>query len=61
MQFFGIFCCLLLHRDHPLPREILASPLWPGTTNSQSKKYMYLTMLDKTPGTTGQVVTSSLH
>jgi DNA-binding SARP family transcriptional activator len=33
-----LFCYLLLHRDHSLPRETLASTLWPETTTTQSKK-----------------------
>jgi DNA-binding SARP family transcriptional activator len=33
-----LFCYLLLHRDHALPRETLASVLWPDTTTAQSKK-----------------------
>jgi DNA-binding SARP family transcriptional activator len=33
-----LFCYLLLHRDHSLQRETLASILWPETTTSQSKK-----------------------
>jgi DNA-binding SARP family transcriptional activator len=33
-----LFCYLLLHRDHSLPRETLASILWPETTTVQSKK-----------------------
>src|SRR5260370_3113828 len=33
-----LFCYLLLHRDHSLPRETLASILWPDTTTVQSKK-----------------------
>ncbi len=33
-----LFCYLLLHRDHSLPRETLASLLWPDTTTSLSKK-----------------------
>ncbi len=33
-----LFCYLLLHRDHSLPRETLASVLWPDTTTVQSKK-----------------------
>ena len=33
-----LFCYLLLHRDHSLPRETLASILWPETTTIQSKK-----------------------
>src|SRR2546421_10394808 len=33
-----LFCYLLLHRDHSLPRETLASLMWPDTTTVQSKK-----------------------
>jgi len=33
-----VFCYLLLHRDHSLPRETLASLLWPDTTTAQVKK-----------------------
>src|SRR6516164_9683239 len=33
-----LFCYLLLHRDHSLSRETLASILWPETTTTQSKK-----------------------
>jgi DNA-binding SARP family transcriptional activator len=33
-----LFCYLLLHRDHSLPRETLASILWPDTTTVLSKK-----------------------
>jgi len=33
-----LFCYLLLHRDHSLPRETLASVLWPETTTALSKK-----------------------
>ena len=33
-----LFCYLLLHRDHSLPRETLAGILWPDTTTVQSKK-----------------------
>lgn len=33
-----LFCYLLLHRNHSLPRETLASLLWPDTTTVQSKK-----------------------
>jgi DNA-binding SARP family transcriptional activator len=32
-----LFCYLLLHRNHALPREALASVLWSETTTSQSK------------------------
>ncbi len=30
-----LFCYLLLHRDHSLPRKTLASLLWPDTTTVQ--------------------------
>lgn len=33
-----LFCYLLLHRDHTLSREALASLLWPETTTTLSKK-----------------------
>lgn len=33
-----LFCYLLLHRDHALPRETLASVLWPETTTTLAKK-----------------------
>ena len=33
-----LFCYLLLHKKHSLPREMLASVLWPDTTTVQSKK-----------------------
>lgn len=33
-----LFCYLLLHRDHALSRETLASLLWPETTTALSKK-----------------------
>ena len=33
-----LFCYLLLHRDHALSRETLASVLWPETTTALSKK-----------------------
>jgi DNA-binding SARP family transcriptional activator len=33
-----LFCYLLLHRNHSLPRETLASLLWPDSTTAQSKK-----------------------
>ncbi len=35
-----LFCYLLLHREDTLPREALASVLWPETTTAQSKKYL---------------------
>lgn len=39
-----LFCYLLLHRDHSLPRETLASLLWPDTTTIQSKKSLRQTL-----------------
>jgi DNA-binding SARP family transcriptional activator len=33
-----LFCYLLLHRDHSLPRETLAGILWSDSTTTQSKK-----------------------
>src|SRR5260221_14709903 len=39
-----LFCYLLLHRDHALPRETLASILWPDTTTIQSKKNLRQTL-----------------
>jgi DNA-binding SARP family transcriptional activator len=33
-----LFCYLLLHRDHPHSREVLASLLWGDYTTAQSKK-----------------------
>lgn len=39
-----LFCYLLLHRDHSLPRETLASLLWSDTTTIQSKKNMRQTL-----------------
>lgn len=33
-----LFCYLLLHRNHSLPRETLASVLWPDTTTLLSRK-----------------------
>ncbi|MFL5662233.1 MAG: BTAD domain-containing putative transcriptional regulator [Ktedonobacteraceae bacterium] len=33
-----LFCYLLLHRQHSLSREFLASLLWPDATTAQSKK-----------------------
>ena len=39
-----LFCYLLLHRDHSLPRETLASILWPETTTAQSKKNLRQTL-----------------
>lgn len=39
-----LFCYLLLHRDHSLPRETLASLLWPDTTTVLSKKSLRQTL-----------------
>src|SRR5437667_2755911 len=39
-----LFCYLLLHRDHSLPRETLASLLWPDCTTAQSKKKLRQTL-----------------
>ena len=39
-----LFCHLLLHRNHSLPRETLASILWPETTTAQSKKNLRQTL-----------------
>src|SRR5713226_2812834 len=39
-----LFCYLLLHRDHSLPREVLAGVLWPETTTIQSKKNLRQTL-----------------
>lgn len=39
-----LFCYLLLHRDHSLPRETLATVLWPETTTMQSKKNLRQTL-----------------
>ncbi|HEY6540672.1 MAG TPA: BTAD domain-containing putative transcriptional regulator [Ktedonobacteraceae bacterium] len=39
-----LFCYLLLHRDHSLPRETLASVLWPDTTTALSKKSLRQTL-----------------
>jgi DNA-binding SARP family transcriptional activator len=39
-----LFCYLLLHRDHPIPRETLASLLWPDTTTALSKRSLRQTL-----------------
>jgi DNA-binding SARP family transcriptional activator len=39
-----LFCYLLLHRDHSLPRETLAAVLWPDTTAALSKKSLRQTL-----------------
>jgi DNA-binding SARP family transcriptional activator len=35
-----LFCYLLLHRDRPYSREVLAGLLWGDTTTEQSKTYL---------------------
>lgn len=35
-----LFCYLLLHRDHPHPRETLADLLWGSSPTAHSKKYL---------------------
>jgi DNA-binding SARP family transcriptional activator len=35
-----LFCYLLLQRERPHSREVLASLLWGDCTTSQSKKYL---------------------
>jgi len=37
-------CFLLLHRDHPQPREILASLFWGDNSTDQSKKHLRQTL-----------------
>ena len=39
-----LLCYLLLHRDHPQPREVLASLLWSDNSTDQSKKYLRQTL-----------------
>ena len=39
-----LFCYLLLHRNHSLPRETLASLMWSETTTAQSKKSLRQTL-----------------
>ena len=39
-KFQGLFCYLLLHRERPLTREILANMFWGGYTTAQSRKYL---------------------
>ena len=39
-----LFCYLLLHRNHPLPRETLAGILWPDMTTYLSKKNLRNTL-----------------
>ena len=35
-----LFCYLLLHRDRPVPREMLAGTLWAGSPNDHARKYL---------------------
>ena len=35
-----LLCYLLLHRDHPHPRELLANLLWGDSPTVQSKQYL---------------------
>ena len=53
-----LFCYLLLHRDHPIPRETLAGLLWPETTTAQSKKNLRqaLWLLQSTLGSQNECV-----
>jgi DNA-binding SARP family transcriptional activator len=39
-----LLCYLLLHRDHPQPREVLAGLLWGDTSTDQSKKHLRQTL-----------------
>jgi DNA-binding SARP family transcriptional activator len=39
-----LFCYLLLHRDHPHPREMLAGVLWGDNPTSHSKKSLRQTL-----------------
>jgi len=39
-----LFCYLLLHRDHPQPREVLATVLWGDNSTEQSKKHLRQTL-----------------
>lgn len=39
-----LFCYLLLHRDHPHPREALANLQWDAKSTTQSKKYLRQTL-----------------
>ncbi len=39
-----LFGYLLLHRNHPIPRETLAGLLWPDTTTSLSKRSLRQTL-----------------
>lgn len=41
-----MFCYLLVHRDSPHPREMLAALLWGDSTTVQSKKYLRQTLYD---------------
>jgi DNA-binding SARP family transcriptional activator len=39
-----LFCYLLLHRNKPHPRELLAAVFWPDCTTAQSRKYLRQTL-----------------
>lgn len=39
-----LLCYLLLHRDHPQPREVLADLFWGDNSTEQSKKYLRQTL-----------------
>jgi DNA-binding SARP family transcriptional activator len=39
-----LFAFLLLHKDRPHSREILASMMWPGSTTRQARKYLRHTL-----------------
>jgi DNA-binding SARP family transcriptional activator len=39
-KIWEFFCYLLLHQDHPHPREVLAAMLWGNSPTAQSKKYL---------------------
>ncbi len=53
-----LFCYLLLHRDHSLPRETLASVLWPETTTALSKKSLRQALWQLQSALTSQSETS---
>jgi len=39
-KLHDLFCYLLIHHDHMLPRELVASALWRESTTAQTKKYL---------------------
>src|SRR5579859_120071 len=57
-----LFCYLLLHRDHSLSREMLASVLWPETTTALSKKSLRqaLWQLQSALGSQGAVLSDRI-